>query len=232
MLRDDALRTARAGSHESLLLDERQVRDGLTRQNRIWLPALLLACLALVAYLALVGLIRVPLVNYATAHFGKSAGEFAIALAILPAFGAILIPCAGAEWLAKRNVIACPHCRQAITLKIRRILESRCCPECSRQVLPGRAHSAAVLRRRHQIRTRAFLRIWLWAWPAMSVVAIAWEAASRNAFARCSHMLWVVPLVGFSVAGWSWKRTRDVRYAAPAALSLALFCAGAWLYWR
>jgi hypothetical protein len=204
------------------MLSEEQIRKTLRRRAWVLLPSAGGASVAVCVYFFVVGRFLDP---------EDRGGLLAIVL-ILPVFPIFLAPLLITERFATRFRIACPNCGGDLRGRTQLLLATRCCPLCDSHVIEGRPRSKAAYRRSCGIRNRAFLKYWLWAWPAMGFAGLAWTWFDHSAFEDCLHFLWVVPLIGFVAAGWSWLRTHDRRYWPQTAASLAICLVGAAVYWR
>jgi hypothetical protein len=193
---------------------------------------MIFAIMAVLLYFAGMLYFRERVSSLVLDRLSGTAREIAPIAMILPAFAIFLIPTLLAARHAEKFKMACPSCGKDILGWIGRVLLTKCCPACSAQVLMGRAHSAAVYKRYQAIHSRRFLRVWLWAWPALGGLAIAWQLLDREALRQCPQYLWVPPLIGTSAAGWAWLRTSDRGYVAPLLTSVALLVIGAAVYWR
>jgi hypothetical protein len=214
------------------MLTEKEIRDMSVRRTRAVLPAMTFAILSVFLYLALMGYVRERLTSLAMDRLGGLARDITPIALILPAFAIFLLPSLLAARYAECFKTVCPSCGKDILSRTGRVLLTRCCPACSEQILGGRTHSAAVYERHLEIRSRYFLRYWLWAWPALGGLVIAWELLDRGAFRQCPQCLWITPLIGISTAGWAWLRTSDRRYLAQLLTSVTLLGLGAAVYCR
>jgi hypothetical protein len=206
------------------VLTEGHIREMERGRRRVLAPALAAATLLVFAIIG------------AFAYFRESltarAGEVAHLALPLAAIGAFLFICMLAERRARRFALHCPECAADISASTPRLLATRRCPACEERVVEGgAARSSAVYERYQSIRSRIFLGNWLWLWPGMGLIAIAWADNDPLAFQRCPQAVWAFPLIGATAGGWSWIRTRDGRYVPPTLTSLAVLCLGTWMYW-
>jgi DNA-directed RNA polymerase subunit RPC12/RpoP len=215
------------------MLTEQEVREMSSRRTWAVLPAMTCAVGAVFLYFVGVGYFRESLTSLAVNRFGDSARDITPIALILPSFAIFLIPSCLAAKYAGRFKTACPSCKQDLSSRANRVLSTRCCPECSERILVGgRTHSTAVYGRYQAIRSRHFLRYWLWAWPALGGLVITLQVFDRSALQRCTQFLWTVPLIGTATAGWAWLRTLDHRYVPPLLASIVLLGLGAALFWQ
>lgn len=215
------------------MLTEREIREKTARGMRIVAPAMIAAVGGVFLYF--IGLIsfREPLVALAVGRFGEAARDVIPIALILPAFAIFLLPSCLAAGYAARYRTRCPSCGEDISAGVNRLLQTRRCPECGVRIVEGgRAHSDAAYGRYIDRRSRSFLARWLWAWPALGALAIAWGRLDPSALDQCPQCRWVAPLVGIVAAGWSWLRTSDRRYLPPLLASTAILGLAAALYWR
>ena len=100
-------------------------------------------------------------------------------LFILPVLPLLLVPLVIAERRAAEWTAPCPNCGHDLLQRGDFVLESRTCAQCSTRVLEGgRLRRPDVWVRVRSIRQLQFLRIWLWAWPAMFLTtAVAYSFA-------------------------------------------------------
>jgi hypothetical protein len=213
------------------MLTEQEIRGMSVRRTWAVLPAMTFAILSVFVYLAVMGYFRDRITSLAVERLGGMARDITPIALILPAFAIFLLPSLLAARYAQCFKTACPSCGQDISSQTGRVLLTRCCTACSEQILGGRAHSAAVYERHLEIRSRYFLRFWLWAWPVLGGLVIAWELLDRGAFRQCPQCLWIAPLIGTSTAGWAWLRTSDRRCVAQLLTSVTFLGLGAAVYW-
>jgi hypothetical protein len=214
------------------MLTEERLREMSARGLWVCVPAMIVATGAMFLYMSAVGHFRESLVSFAVGRFGEAAGHVFLYVLFLPAIPIFLVPTLIAAAYAGRFKTACPLCHVDISSRSKRVLLTRCCPACGDRILEGgRAHSAAVYGRYQAIQSRSFLKNWLWTWPAIGGLCVAWQWADRSAFRECPNLLWRVPLIGTAVAGWAWLRTSDRRYVPQLLASAVLFVLGAYVFW-
>ena len=214
------------------MLTEQEARKVLARQKWAVLPAMTGAIGAVFLYFIGVGYFRELLTSLAVSQFGETARDITAIALILPAFAIFLLPTCLAARYAGRFKTVCLACHKDISSETGRVLSTRCCPACGARVLGGgRTHSAAVYTRYQALRSRHFLKFWLWVWPALGGLVIAWQLFDRSMFQRCPQCLWIGPLIGTATAGWAWLRTFDRRYVPQLLASVALLGLGAVLFW-
>jgi hypothetical protein len=214
------------------MLTEQEIREMSSRRTWAVLPAMTFAIMAVFLYFAGMIYFRERVSSLVLDRFSGTAREIAPIAMILPAFVIFLLPSLLAARYAQKFKTVCPSCNKDISSRTDRVLLTKCCPACSEQILIGRAHSAAVYKRYQAIRSRCFLRWWLWVWPALGGLAITWQLLDREALRQCPQNLWIPPLIGTSAAGWAWLRTSDRAYVAQLLASVALLGLGAVVYWR
>lgn len=215
------------------MLTEQEVREMSARRTWVVLPMMTGAIGAVFLYLIGMGYFREPLISLAMNRFGDTARGITPIALILPAFAIFLLPsCLAAKYVDHFKTV-CPSCHEDISSGTDRVLSTRCCPACGERILGGgRTHSAAVYKRYQALRSRHFLKFWLWAWPAFGGLVIAWQLFDRSAFQRCPQCLWNGPLIGTATAGWAWLRTFDRRYVPQLLVSVVLLGLGAALFWQ
>lgn len=215
------------------MLTEPEVRAMWARRRWAVFPAMFGAGGAVLLYFAGVGSIVEPLSSLAGSRFGDAARELTPIVLILPAFAVFLLPSCLAARYAERFKTLCPLCCVEITSRSERAIATRCCPSCGARILEGgRAHSPAVYERYQALRTRQFLRRWLWGFPAVGGLAIAWRMIDHLAFQDCPQCLLMAPLIAAATAGWAWLRTFDRRYLPQVLASLVLLGFGVVLFWQ
>jgi hypothetical protein len=187
---------------------------------------------AVFLYVIGMGHLREPFSSAVEDHYGAPAREMFPILLILPALAIFLLPNMLAAQYAARFSVACPSCNQDLTSKIKYALSTRCCPFCrNRVVFGGRTHAHETYLRHQAIRSRSFLKYWLWAWPILGAATISLHLLDLSAFRQCPNALWAAPLIGTATAGWAWLRTWDHRYLPTSILSAVLLGAGVFLFW-
>lgn len=215
------------------MLTDQEVRSLSARGARVVLSAAASAIAAVFLYLMSMGFLREFLTPVIVAWFGETGRDLAPIALILPALAIFLLPICLATKYAERFKVACPSCREDLSSRVDRILATRCCPICGDRILEGgRARSAEVYRRYQAIRSRLFLRLWLWAWPALGGLSLAWGLLDRSILRDCPQYLWIAPLVGAAAAGWAWLRTGGRGYIPQFLTSILLFGFGVVLFWR
>ncbi len=214
------------------MLTEQEVHEMSTRRTWAVLPVMTCAIGAVFLYFIGMGYFREPLTSLAVRRFGDAARGITEVALIFPAFAIFLLPSCLAARYAGRFKTVCPSCGRDISSGTDQVLSTRCCPACSERILSGRAHSAAVYKRYKAIRSLHYLRLWLWAWPALGGLVIAWQLLDRGAFRQCPQSLWIAPLIGAATAGWAWLRTFDRRYVPQLLTSVVLLGVGAALFWE
>lgn len=215
------------------MLTEQEVREKSARWMWVVLPVMTCALGAVFLYLIGMGSFREPLASQVGNRFGETARDMTEVALIFPAFVILVLPSGLAIRYAGRFRTVCPLCDQDISSGTDRVLATRCCPSCDERILDGgRAHSAAVYKRYQALQSRHVLTYWLWTWPALGGVAIAWQWFDRSAVQECPNSLWFPPLIGIATAGWAWLRTWDRRYVPQLLASVVLFGLGAVVFWR
>ncbi len=215
------------------MFTQEQLGESSKRRARVLMPVAVLAVAAVLIYFPVIGLVRDPFVSFVSSHFGEGSRELAPIPLILPAFAIFLVPMALADRYARRFTIVCPSCSSDVTRSTERLLKTRCCPSCEKQIVEGgRVRSTKAYKRYLEYRARALLKHWFWAWPILGASSLAWWFFDRSAFQECPNVLWVPSLVGTAAAGWAWLRTHDRRYVPQFLASVVLFALGATVFWR
>ncbi len=200
---------------------------------RVLIPTMALAVAAMLGYFALLSLVREPIIALVRSVAGGTAANITPIALILPALGIFLIPCIIAEKSSKRFALLCPDCSADITRRTNRVLATRCCPSCGSQVVAGgRIRGPSVYDRYVKLKTRRFLVYWLWTWPVLGALTIAWYSIAPLGLSRCLHVLFVPSLIGTVASGWSYLRTTDRRYLPQFFASAILLFVGAFAYWN
>lgn len=213
-----------------LLFDEQQVRAIYNKRTRILISWLGAGTALVFLYLFAVGQVRDQLMRAMDQRFGIGAGDVTMSIMPLGAIAVFLAPVGVADMLAKRYVLACPHCQRELR-HVDAVLSTKCCGSCAAQIMIGnQPHSHAAYRRAQRIRLRRFLAYWLWAWPVFAAGEFVWWCFSPVAALQCR--IWVVPLIGTVASGYSWLRTFDRRYVWQLVSSVLLLAALGYLAWR
>jgi hypothetical protein len=220
----------RAGS---IMLNEQKIREAEASARRVMLSVMLCAAGCMLLYLLVLIQFRDAILAVADSRLGDAARPvvmFVLIALVVPLF---LAPLMMAAQYATRFRVECPLCGADVLSCAARVLATRACPSCNQRIVEGgRAHSSTVYERYRRIASASFLRVWLWAWPAIGAGAIAMQLLDPSAWRQCPAVLWHSPVFGTCLSGYAWIRTWDRRYLPPFLVSLCLVVPGALLYWR
>jgi len=124
----------------------------------------------------------------------------------------------------------CPQCHADVSSRYHWLLATRRCPLCDERIIDGGVvRQSTVYRRFLKIRSRVFLRRWLWAWPLFSIAVLLAFCLKPDLF-RSNPMPAILPaFIGTCVAGWVALRTLDKRYAPPLVASGILLLISSWI---
>ena len=132
-----------------------------------------------------------------------------------------------------RFKIGCPKCNDDVSTRIEYLRLTRSCPSCNQRIVEGgRVRSSETFKRYQRLRGRSFLKHWLWVWPIAGGVCLAIWVTQPAAFGGNPTIVCLFPLIGTAVAGWSYIRTLDRRYAPQLLASFVCFCIAAMMCWR
>ncbi len=201
------------------MLTEQQIRDLGQARARILIPGMTLGVLAVFAYFGFLGVMGPAWASELAASMGlgKELQELARVAMILPAFIFFLAPSIIAESRSQKYAVRCPHCEKDVTRSTARILATRSCPGCEKQIVKdGRVRSERVYQRFTDRRTKRFLQAWLWIWPVLGMCLIAVKIAAPSWLHGAPMAGLFPPLLGALIAGWAYVRTWDRRYLPPA----------------
>jgi hypothetical protein len=203
------------------MFTEQHLGELSRRRIRVLLPTILFGVAAMLLYLLCVAQLRDATQLAIKGRFGDGAARVAPFGLILVAFGLFLVPICIAEKYAKRFQCYCPLCGHLLS-RIAAVLATKRCPACERQIVAGnRARSYATYKRLQAWRTRQFLAIWLWAWPASGLLGLVWWYFCPEEAINCGAF-WAVPLIGTATSGWAWLRTFERRYVPQLTANIAL----------
>ena len=209
------------------------IKNLQSRRVRILIPAIAVGLLAMCAYFGLGFQIREACVNFIESRFGKTAAEATPAVLILPSFLLFLVPVVWAERKARQFSLKCPDCSYDLSQWTEFVTTTQCCQNCGHQIVKGKkVRTAAVFKRFTQKRSRRFLVLWFWTWPALGLCALALYWLEPSVIEDCLHMLVVPALVGTIATGWTFLRTQDRRYLPQAFASAVLLIVSGFTFWN
>lgn len=215
------------------MLNDLQIQDATSRRAKVLIPTMLLALTAMFAYLGVVAVFHDSILGQFGQFFGDTVTEFASVLMILSTIAVFLAPCVIAEKYAARFATICPLCSADITRRTQQVLATRRCSKCDERIISGgRQHDIAVYERYRQKQSRRFLGYWLWAWPLLGVVALAWHAIDDTTLIQCPHFLFVPGLIGNASGVWTMFRCFHRRYWLPTVVSAVLLFVGCIEFWN
>lgn len=206
------------------MLTKRQIRDDVKRRERIIVPYIAFGTIAVIAasvYLLIESQFFPP----------RPVGQKAIlSLLLLGSFFASIF--IGLR-RANRIQTICPDCQKVLNGKLRRLLQTRKCPECDVKIVEGPEVTEGVLARhrvlieRHQLQ---FMRYWVWAWPLMSLFIIVAEWWFPGSQRESEAFLWMPGVLGAVSSGWMLMRGKDRSALLPLVVSLVLMGIGGWMF--
>ncbi|TWT91534.1 hypothetical protein Pla52n_65250 [Stieleria varia] len=186
----------------------------------------------MLAYFALVGVVRDSLVDLTQRKVGKTAADVLPIVLVLPSLGFFLGALLWAERMSKRFALFCPECGTDVSKSTNRVLATRCCSSCEMQIVEGRrTHGADVFERFSQLKQRRFLIYWFWIWPVFGLFVLAYHWFDQTAWANCPQALFIPGLIGTTAAGWAFARTIDMRYLPQLGVSALVFLLGVDAFW-
>ena len=184
------------------------------------------------AYFAVVGYWRDSFVDLAQQHVGETAADLLPLALILPSLGFFLVPSVWGERKSKRHAFVCPHCNTDLSRSTRRVIATRCCRSCGKQIVEGRrTHGSKAFERLSRIEQRRFLIYWFWAWPVLGMLILGYHWFDPSALNNCPHMLFMPGLIGTAAAGWAFARTMDKRYIPQLGAAAMVLCLGVNAFW-
>ncbi len=176
--------------------------------------------------------LRDSLVDYAKQNLGDIAANFLPLAMILPSMGVFLAPLVWAERKSKRYALLCPECTTDLSRFTRRVLATRCCGCCGKQIVEAqRIHGVEAFDRLARIEQRRFLIYWFWMWPILGLLILGYDWIDPTALSNCPHMLFIPGLTGTVATGWAFARTLDQRYTLQLGASAIIFCLGMNAFW-
>ncbi len=203
-----------------------------TKRAWILIPALIVGVAAMFAYLAAMALWRDSLVDYAKHDLGETPANLLPLAMILTSLGFFLAPLVLAERKSKRYALHCPECATDLTRFTRRVIATRCCGSCGKQIVEGkRIHEGKVFERHARIQQRRFLIYWFWAWPILGFLILCYHWNDTTALNNCRPMLFIPGLIGTAATGWAFARTMDRRFIPQLGMSATVFCLGMNAFW-
>lgn len=216
----------------SLMLTTTEINDLSKRRAWILLAAATVGVVAVIAYFAIVGSWRDPLVDMTRRHVGKTAAELLPTALILPSFGLLLAPLVWGEHKSKCYALVCPTCNTDLTRYTRRVIATRCCHYCGTQIVEGRrTREAKVFERFSRIVQRRFLVYWFWTWPIIGLLVLSYHWIDQTAMDNCPQMLFIPGLIGTVATGWAFARTLDKRYLPQLGAAVMVFFLGVNAFW-
>lgn len=209
------------------MLNTTDINELSTKRAWILAPAMTVGVVAMFAYFAVIAVCRDPLVDAARQILGATAADFLPLVMILPSFGIFLAPLVWAERKSKRYALICPECTTDLSRSIRRVIASRCCGSCGKQIVEGRRiHSQKAFERLSRIEQRRFLVYWFWAWPIFGLLILGYHWIDPTGLNNCPHLLFIPGLIGTIATGWAFARTLDNRYLPQFGASAMILCLG------
>jgi hypothetical protein len=204
-----------------------------SRRVRILIPAIAAGLLAMFAYLGLVLQIRDTCVHFAENHFGKTLADATPAVLMLPSVLPFLASAIWAERKAKQYSLKCPDCSYDLSQLTEFVKKTKCCKNCGHKIVNGgKVRTATVFKRFVQMRSRRFLVLWFWAWPALGLCALTCYWLNPDWLENCLHMLVVPGIVGTIATGWTILRTKDRRYLLQAFASAVILIVNSVVFWN
>ena len=200
---------------------------------RILLPAMIVGIVAIFAYMGFLAVIRDEVVAFVRINFGQTAAEIAPMILLAPSIAFFLTPLVLAERRAKVYSLICPECSAELNQSTARVLATRCCSKCRKQIVAGgRIRKDEVFDRFTQMKWRRYLVFWFWAWPALGLILLTCYRINPPSFDPCIHIVFVPGLVGTVATGWAFARTMDKRYLPQVGASTVALFVGVWVFWN
>jgi hypothetical protein len=200
---------------------EHELREMMRRDKWVLLPAMSFAVAAVFVYLIVMGQLRPGFEEALGNHFSKRTADASFVFLIPPAIAVFLAPLLIAERRIKRWNPRCPSCASPLG-RLDKVIATRSCPTCDTQIIVAkRTRPGAAFSRMLDRQSRGFLVYWLWLWPALTTAGFIWWYFDPDKAQAC-RVIWIVPLIGAAVSGWTWIRTFDRRYVLQAIVSSIL----------
>ncbi|TWU51529.1 hypothetical protein Poly59_31210 [Rubripirellula reticaptiva] len=214
------------------MLTTADIKDLSTKRVWILVPAITVGVVAMFAYFVAVALCRDSLVNSARQNFGETVADFLPLAMILPSLGFFLAPLVWAERKSKRYALICPECTTDLSRSTRRVIATRCCGSCGKQIVEGRRiHGPMAFERLSRVEQRRLLVYWFWAWPTLGLLLLGYHWIDPTALNNCPQMLFIPGLIGTAATGWAFARSMDKRYIPQFIASAMVLCLGINAFW-
>lgn len=214
------------------MLNSADINALSTKRAWVLAPAMTVGVVAMFAYFAAIAAYRESLVNSARQNLGATAADLLPLAMLLPSLGFFLAPLVWAERKSKRYALICPECTTDLSRSSRRVIATRCCGSCGKQIVAGRRiHGQEAFERHSRIEQRRFLVYWFWAWPIIGLLILSYHWIDHRALYHCPHVLFIPGLIGTVVTGWAFARTLDERYLPQFGASAVVLCLGINAFW-
>ncbi|MDX1928227.1 MAG: hypothetical protein SFV81_16995 [Pirellulaceae bacterium] len=208
------------------------IKNLQSRRARLLMPAIAVGLLLVFAYWGVLVQFQETCMRFAEGRFGKSAAEATPAILILPSFVLFLVPVVWAERKAKLYSLKCPDCAYDLSRLSVFVTTTKCCSNCGGQIVDGKLRTVAVFKRFTEMRSRRFLVIWFWAWPALGLAVLTCYWLKPDLLENCLQMLVIPAVIGTIATGWTFLRTRDGRYLPQAFASTVMLIVNGLIFWK
>ena len=214
------------------MLTVTDIKDLEKKRAWILIPAMTVGLVAMSAYLSAIAFWQGSLVDYTKQNAGEAAAACLALAMLIPSVGLFLAPLVWAERKSKHHVLLCPECKIDLSDSSRRVVATRCCGHCGKQIVEGRRiRSGKALERLARIEQRRFLSYCLWMWPILGLLILGYHWIDPTASNNCPQVLFLPGLNGTTMTGWIFARTKDKRYLPLLAASAIVLCLGMSAFW-
>lgn len=203
-------------------------------KKRTWVLAcsMTVGVVGMLICLAVAGYWRETFQTFVEQAVGNTATTFMPFSLILLSLAVFLVPMIWGDRRSKQYSIICPNCSTDVSRFTRRILTTRCCYYCGKQIVEGeRTHGPAAFERFSRMQQRRFLKYWFWTWPVLGSFVLAYHWYAPSALDNCPHMLFVPGLIGTIATSWAFVRTEDKRYLPQWFAAVIILCLGVTAFW-
>ena len=215
-----------------VMLTVTDIKDLEKKRAWVLIPAMTVGLVAMSAYLSAIAFWQGSLVDYTKQNAGEAAAACLALAMLIPSVGLFLAPLVWAERKSKHHVLLCPECKIDLSDSSRRVVATRCCGHCGKQIVEGRRiRSGKALERLARIEQRRFLSYCLWMWPILGLLILGYHWIDPTASNNCPQVLFLPGLNGTTMTGWIFARTKDKRYLPLLAASAIVLCLGMSAFW-
>ncbi|MFM7562333.1 MAG: hypothetical protein ACKO81_04775 [Planctomycetota bacterium] len=219
-----------------VMLTVTDINDFEKKRAWILIPAMSVGLVTMSAYLSVIAFWQDSMVDYAKQNVGEGAAACLSLAMLIPSIGFFLAPLVWAERKSKHYLLLCPECKTDLSDSSRRVVATRCCGHCGKQIVEGRRiRSGKAFERLARIEQRralfCFLYYWLWVWPILGLLILGYHWINPTASSNCPEVLFLPGFIGTTMTGWIFARTMDKRYLLLLGASAIVLCLGMNAFW-